>query len=191
MCWTLEISLAFGTAALVLAACVWSFWDHRNARCGATVVAYFALMEFVQAAQHFVLAADADPTTTCARGDNRFLTAVALAHVCFQPLMLHWYSVRAGALPTPVLRMVLVGCLVDAAAMVYANLRPPMDYDWEACRGGQWGAGAMLCTTRGSVHLAWSTPMPSPSYEYHGALHSFVWFARKESDTPFTWNPHR
>ena len=59
----------------------------------------------------------------------------------------------------------------------YANLYPPADYDWEACRGGQWGAGATLCTTRGAMHLAWSTPMPAPSYEYHGALHSFVWFA--------------
>ena len=67
MCWTLGIALACGTAALVLAACIGSFWDHHNARCGATVVAYFALMimmefKFVQAAQHFVLATDANPT---------------------------------------------------------------------------------------------------------------------------------
>ena len=58
--------MACGTAALVLAACIGSFWDHHNARCGATVVAYVALImmefKFVQAAQHFVLATDADPT---------------------------------------------------------------------------------------------------------------------------------
>lgn len=171
MCWTLEISVLFGAVGLLGAA----FLAPRHP-ADALMAAYFASMEFIQAAQHLVLAADDDPLTTCARGDNRFWTAVGLAHVCFQPLVLHWSSVANGRLSKAVLRLVLVGCLLDAAAMTYANLSPP-DYDWEACRGDQWVAGSVLCTTRGAAHLLWTTPLPRPSYEYHGGLHSFLFFA--------------
>jgi len=193
MCWTLQVSLGFGVVGLVLAACVDRCWNHKTARCGALVLAYFAVMEFIQAAQHLVLAIDSDPITTCARRDNQFFTAVAIAHVCFQPLMLHWYYYRCGTVSKGILKMVLIGCLMDAIAYIYGNIANPAlvvqtaqaltttdtthYYDWEACRGGQWLAGANLCTTMGQAHLAWSTPMPVPSYEYHGPLHSFVWFA--------------
>jgi len=190
MCWTLQVSLLFGVVGLVLAGCVDRFWHHKTARCGALVLAYFAVMEFIQAAQHFVLAIDADPITTCARRDNQVFTVLAIAHVCFQPVMLHWYYYRCGTVSTGILKMVWIGCLMDTSAYVYGNIANPAlalqqvpapapahSYDWEACRGGQWLAGANLCTTMGQAHLAWSTPLPVPSYEYHGPLHSFVWFA--------------
>jgi len=190
MCWTLKVSFAFGVSGLVLAVWFDKFWKHEQRRCGAIVLAYFAFMEFIQAAQHLVLEVDPDPITTCTRNDNKFLTAVAMAHLCFQPLMLHWHYYKSKQIPKEILKMVLVGCLMDATAMVYGNIYNPalalrdIDdnnngnyYDWEACRGGQWAPGANLCTTSGIAHLAWSTPMPVPSYEYHGPLHSFVWFA--------------
>jgi hypothetical protein len=146
---------------------------------------YFAAMEFIQVAQHSIAAPSLD-SAQCDTWSNQVMTMVGAMHIAFQPLALHFGFGRhyRRYLPSsyPMLvRMVALGCLIDAGMMLtgLANggrgLRA--GYDWDSCGAYQWTVGNKLCTYRGTHHLAWSIPFPKPSYYYHGALHSFMFFS--------------
>jgi len=192
----MERSFIYGTIGLSIAltVLVLKWWldgktliGHRTQPTNAIAlpIAYFAAMEFIQVAQHGV-AAPSYSSPQCDTFANKALTMVGAMHIAFQPLALHFgfgghYTRDLSPSYTMLVRLVAVGCLMDATMMLTAwsndgqGLRG--DYDWDSCGAYQWTVGNKLCTYRGDVHLAWSIPFPTPTYYYPGSLHSFVFFA--------------
>lgn len=190
MCFTKERSALYGAIGLTIATVVLFLWRRLHGRILlgprtqptgyiAVPIAYFAAMEFIQVAQHSVVATSLDDPQ-CNTWANQILTMVGAMHVAFQPLALHFgfgghYKAFLPSSYPMIVRVVALGCVIDAVMMLLGqNLRG--DYDFSTCGAYQWTVGNKLCTYKGTHHLAWSIPFPKPSYYYHGALHSFCFF---------------
>jgi hypothetical protein len=196
MCFTRERSALYGIVGLTIAGVVLILWRVLKGRTFvgprtqptayiALPIAYFASMEFIQVAQHSIAAPSLD-SPECDTWYNQALTMVGAMHIAFQPLAIHFgfgghYKQFLPSSYPMLVRLVALGCLIDATMMLtgLSNGGRGMrfGYDWESCGAYSWTVGNKLCTYRGEHHLAWSIPFPKPSYYYHGALHSFTFFA--------------
>ena len=159
----------------------------------ATAIAFFCLMEALQAVQQFssVLAADlSDPN--CRLAWNQFLTVLGYVHIMFQPYFTNKYFEafrpamgKAWAHEAVAWKVVFRMCLAYAAlGLLRLALMPAYNAD-ELEDGhrtylnvsGDWLEGEQLCTYRGAVHLAWAFPLPKASYLLGGmGTHSFLMF---------------
>lgn len=107
MCFTQEVSAGFAIFMWV-----WSIvWKGPT---GARItVAYFALMETIQAAQYSVLA-DGIDSPLCASTLNKGLTVAGMVHLCFQPFFSNLFLMQVGP----------VGGTTDRVCRVGARLEP-------------------------------------------------------------------
>ncbi|WOJ90264.1 DUF5765 domain-containing protein [Methylocapsa polymorpha] len=112
---------------------------------------YFSSMEVLQAVSYTVV-------NQCDNPLNQFLTLLGYLHITFQP-----FFINAGALyfmPKDVARRVAPWayffCFIAALSMLI-QLYP---FQWAGtCALGRPICGQILCTARGSWHLAWFVPL--------------------------------
>ena len=147
MCWSLEVSagmVVLGGAASVLA-------RKRGAPKAIWIaLAYFALMEALQAAGYLVINACGNPA-------NQAITLLSFLHIAFQPFFVNAISLEL--IPAGVRRRisswVFLVCGLSSAFMI-AQLMP---IEWAgACRIPETMCGPALCTRWGDWHIAWDIP---------------------------------
>jgi hypothetical protein len=148
MCWSLQAS-----ALLAGAGAATAVWTARRGepRAITATVAYFALMEGLQAATWPVI-------DRCDLPANQVLTVLGYLHIAFQPLFINAFSLCF--VPQAVARRVAPWAYAIAAAagvLMIVQLHP---FAWAgACRAGRPLCGEILCSLTGSWHLAWSLPV--------------------------------
>jgi energy-converting hydrogenase Eha subunit C len=147
MCWSLPVSagmVAFGGGASVMA-------RRRGAPKAVWVaLAYFALIEALQAAAYLVVDACGSPA-------NRAVTLLSFLHIAFQPAFINAISLEL--IPAEISRRIRFGvffvCGLSSAFML-AQLMP---FEWAGtCRVPEAMCGATLCSRSGDWHIAWEIP---------------------------------
>ncbi|PPD41889.1 MAG: hypothetical protein CTY15_12975 [Methylocystis sp.] len=147
MCWSLPVSI--GTTALGLGASVVA---RRRGMPKAIWIslAYFALMEALQAAGYLVINA-------CGTSANQVITILSFLHIAFQPAFVN--AISLTLIPDEVARRIRFGvyivCGLSTAFMI-AQLLP---LEWAgACRIPETMCAKELCTRSGDWHIAWDIP---------------------------------
>lgn len=188
MCFNQPMSAGFAVFGYLSAWLVWRV--SKNAKL-TKAVAFFSLMETLQAVQYFFIARDMlDPQ--CTTWVNRVLTVLGYTHIQFQPYFTNLFiqstrpqQGKAWAHEDVawkiVGRLCLAQCLVGHIRLVLSPLGRSMDDDAELTRwyngSKDWLEGPVTCTYHGSYHLAWSLPLRQPTYFLGGlGLHSFMMF---------------
>ena len=82
MCYTQSMSVLLAMGAFGVAA-----YEYYSFRCPqySMGIAYYGLMELLQAIQHFYVAVPEDNYSMCHSPMNQFLTSLAVLHICFNP----------------------------------------------------------------------------------------------------------
>jgi hypothetical protein len=147
MCWGLSASVAMVGAGSVAAAVT----VRRGQPAAIPVtIAYFTLMEALQAAGYLVV-------DQCANAVNQTIAILSVIHIIFQPFFINAFAMELvpDAVRTRARVAVLAVCGASAAVMLL-QLYP---FDWAgACRPGSTLCGPMLCTVSGDWHIGWEVP---------------------------------
>lgn len=171
MCFTQEVSALF-------AATMWIFAALWKGETGARLcVAYFALMETIQAAQYAVLAPNIDGEE-CKLWENRWLTYAGMVHLCFQPffsnLFLMQFMTKAQKSH---MRLILTLCLFGGVSMM--NRFFVSDVDVKCTLGVEPLCGPRTCSFQGDTHVAWQMPLQHCDQDYFTPgfqMHFFLFF---------------
>ncbi len=147
MCWSLPVSasmVVLGGGASVMAR------RRRMPKAIWVALAYFALMEALQAAGYLVINA-------CGTPANRAITLLSFLHIAFQPAFVNAISLEL--IPAEISRRirfwVFLVCGLSSAFMI-AQLMP---LEWAgACRIPETMCGTALCSRSGDWHIAWDIP---------------------------------
>jgi hypothetical protein len=147
MCWGVEVTgvmLAAGVAGAVVT------WRRGEPAAIPLTLLFFAAMEGLQLAGYLVI-------DQCGTPANRAVTALSMAHIALQPLVLTFFML---ALVRPPLgrggRQLVVALAGLASVVMVAQF-----LGWPgapACMPGRPLCGAALCTVSGNWHLAWTAP---------------------------------
>jgi hypothetical protein len=123
---------------------------------------YFAAMEALQVAGYRVI-------DQCGTPANEAVTLLSILHIVFQPLVVNAFamSLVAGGVQPRTQALVYGTCLLSAFVMLM-QIYP---FEWAgACRPGDALCGAVLCTTSGDWHLAWTVPFNGLLVPFDDAL---------------------
>jgi hypothetical protein len=147
MCWGLSASIA-----MVGAGCVAAAVTVRRGRPTAipVTIAYFAVMEALQAAGYLVV-------DQCANPVNQTIAILSIIHIIFQPFFINAFAMELvpGTVRTRARVAVFAACAAAAAVMLL-QLYP---FDWAGtCRPGSTLCGPTLCTVSGDWHIGWEVP---------------------------------
>ena len=113
-------------------------------------IAYFTLMEALQAAGYLVV-------DQCANAVNQTIAILSVIHIIFQPFFINAFAMELvpDAVRTRARVAVFAVCGASAAVMLL-QLYP---FDWAgACRPGSTLCGPTLCTVSGNWHIGWEVP---------------------------------
>jgi len=115
-------------------------------------IAYFTLMEALQAAGYLVV-------DQCANAVNQTIAILSVIHIIFQPFFINAFAMELvpDAVRTRARVAVFAVCGASAAVMLL-QLYP---FDWAgACRPrpGSTLCDPMLCTVSGNWHIGWEVP---------------------------------
>ncbi|HEY8162398.1 MAG TPA: DUF5765 domain-containing protein [Methylocystis sp.] len=147
MCWSLPVSagmVVLGGGASVIAR------RRRMPKAVWVALAYFALMEALQAAGYLVINA-------CGTPANRAITLLSFLHIAFQPAFVNAISLELipGEISRRIRFWVFFVCGLSSAFMI-AQLMP---LEWAgACRIPETMCGRELCSRSGDWHIAWDIP---------------------------------
>jgi hypothetical protein len=177
-----------------------SWWIHSKTSNTqlAVGVFFFFLMEALQAVQYMFLASGLDDPV-CQTTINKVLTMAGYIHICLQPYFCHLINEALSQEPSPkntpehnkklenyrsqyrvIKRLCLIGGFLIWLRYPLAVLFPSLDTLGASEKSTEWLRGNKLCTFKeqSMVHLGWSVPMASPTYNIMGVgLHSFLMFA--------------
>mmetsp|Transcript_27121 Transcript_27121/g.94084 ORF Transcript_27121/g.94084 Transcript_27121/m.94084 type:complete len:338 (-) Transcript_27121:297-1310(-) len=174
MCFTQEVSALFACIMWVFAA-VW------KGPTGARVtVAYFALMETIQAAQYSVLGEQPEGINhpNCQLWSNKALTWAGMIHLCFQPFFSNMFLTQfMSTAQRKQMRLVLVLCLLGGISMM--NRFFVSSVDVPCTLGVEPLCGPHTCSFQGSTHVAWQMPLQHCDQDYFTPgfqLHFFLFF---------------
>lgn len=148
MCWSPAASVAFvaaGSAATMI--CI----QRREPPAVWLTVAYFTLMEALQATSYPVIDQCHDPA-------NRTLTGLSYLHVAFQPLVINAFAMHL--VPhniTPVIRQRVIFVAALCTALMLVQLAPLPAFG--NCIPGTAMCARDWCTVSGDWHLAWEVPL--------------------------------
>jgi hypothetical protein len=150
MCWNGQASTVLAAIGVATAAHA-ALKRHPEPAALWACLLYFSSMEVLQAVSYTVV-------NQCDNPLNQFLTLLGYLHITFQP-----FFINAGALyfmPKDVARRVAPWayffCFIAALSML-VQLYP---FQWAgSCALGRPICGQILCTARGSWHLAWFVPL--------------------------------
>lgn len=113
-------------------------------------IAYFTLMEALQAAGYLVV-------DQCANAVNQTIAILSVIHIIFQPFFINAFAMELvpGTVPARARVAVFAACAASAAVMLL-QLYP---FDWAGtCRPGSTLCGPTLCTVSGDWHIGWEVP---------------------------------
>lgn len=150
MCWSAAAST--GLAVAGFAAAGWmQLKEAREPPALCLGLAYFALMELLQALSYPVLNQCGSPT-------NQMLTLLGYLHIAFQPFFINAVALQfmPRAAAQRAAPWVYGACFVATLSML-VQLQP---LDWAGpCAAGRPLCGTLLCTVSGEWHLAWLVPV--------------------------------
>ena len=163
MCFSENISLAFGLTGLISTAYFYS--KNFYAAIG---IFYFSLMEILQYFQYKVI-------NQCNNNYNKFLTKLGYLHICFQPLFFNLWLFAFTKKPNfAFIYMSFFAALLLASRLLFVN-------DDELCDGNNEPlCGKTTCAFSGKKHIAWNIRLRAPGKYYFTpsiALHFFMWLA--------------
>jgi len=134
-------------------------------------MAYFALMETLQAVQYSFI-------NLCDNPINKALTLVGFFHLAFQPFFVNYYvsefMTKGNKRYVP-----LMLTLSLFAGVLMSNRMWKSPGDIPCSIGIEPLCGVSTCTFRGSVHLAWQMPMQHADQDYFTPgfqLHFFMFY---------------
>lgn len=147
MCWGIEVTTGMTVAGVAAAA--------LTARRGEPAAVpltflFFAAMEGLQLAGYLVI-------DQCGTPANQWATALSMLHIALQPIVINAFMLAwlyPGA--TDRTRRTVMGLAILASALTLVQMIP-----WPglpSCTPGRPLCGEVLCTVRGSWHLAWTLP---------------------------------
>ena len=148
MCWSGEASLTL--ASIGLAATGYAAWRGESPRLYGAL-GYFSLMELLQGYSYSVI-------DQCGLPANQVATLLGYLHIAFQPFFINMISMYF--IPDRIrLRIeypVYALCFMSAIFMLF-QLYP---FAWAgSCYPGSILCSDVLCTVRGSWHIAWEIPL--------------------------------
>ncbi|KAJ1456703.1 hypothetical protein M885DRAFT_587070 [Pelagophyceae sp. CCMP2097] len=189
MCFTQSMSAAFALLGYLSAFICWK--ASRNAEC-TKAIAFFSLMETLQAVQYSFIADDLEDAR-CLTFANQLLTFLGYLHIQFQPYFTNMFfkSFRPALGKSKpgeefawavVMKLCLVQC---GLGLLRLALGPGLDGSRLTADerdhyrvSKDWLDGPKLCTYHGAFHLAWSMPLAQPTYFLGGlGVHCFMMFA--------------
>jgi len=158
MCWSGEASAAL--AAVGFAGSGYAFYK-REPVVLCMSLAYFSLMEALQAFTYSVI-------NHCDAPANQIATMLGYLHICFQPFFV--IAVSLYFIPPAVARKVgpisYALCFANAVVMILRVFPFP----WAGhCQPCDILCGDVLCSVRGSWHIAWEVPL-------NGIWDNFPWY---------------
>jgi len=147
MCWSGEASLTL--AAVGLGATVYAAHKKESPLLWMTL-GYFSLMELLQGFTYSVI-------DECGLPSNQIATLFGYLHIAFQPFFIN--ALAMYFVPEHVRKKISIPvyslCFVSAIIMLI-QLYP---FDWAGtCAIGRPLCGEILCSVRGSWHIAWLVP---------------------------------
>lgn len=171
MCFTQEVSALFATIMWVFAA-VW-----KGPTGARLCVAYFALMETIQAAQYSVLG-DGIDHENCGLMSNKALTWAGMIHLCFQPFFSNMFLTQfMTKAQRKHMRLILLLCLFGGISMMNRFFVSSVDKHCDI--GTEPLCGPHACSFQGSTHVAWQMPLQHCDQDYFTPgfqLHFFLFF---------------
>lgn len=163
---------------MLFAAVMWIWSVVWKGPTGARLcVAYFALMETIQAAQYSVLAPDINGEQ-CNLWFNKALTVAGMVHLCFQPFFSNLYLMQFMTKSQKShMRVILLLCLFGGVSML--NRFVVSDVDVPCSLGVEPMCGPRSCSFQGDTHVAWQMPLQHCDQDYFTPgfqLHFFLFF---------------
>jgi len=212
MCYTQAMSFWLATACFAVA-----WYEYRTFKClqYSLGLAYFGLMEMLQAVQHSWLAVPEDDYAMCKNPMNQFLTFLGGLHICYQPLFVNMVfsghfrrtNVRDRIESDLIQKLCILGGTWIISRYFYAILWPDnpalAPVATEACPNYEWvqtgydphmnfttpNLPGHSCTYKSPSkegHLAWAMPLYQVTYMVPStSLHFFLMFA------PYLWMTRR
>ncbi|MBN2906306.1 MAG: hypothetical protein JXJ18_06340 [Rhodobacteraceae bacterium] len=148
MCWSATASVTMvglGAAATLVTA------RRGEPRAIWLTLAYFTLMEVLQAAGYAVV-------DDCANPANRTVTLLSYLHIVFQPFVVNAFAMAIIAHTVPARTRRAVWAVCAASAVVMLAQLVPLDALGQ-CRPGEVLCGTPLCTISGEWHIGWKVPL--------------------------------
>lgn len=206
MCFSPEMSAFFSVVGVLIAAWVLKATGNKTVSFGIFYFVLMEALQFVQYIYIAEDVDPVNPTAKslrdsakCQAAENQVLTLLGFLHICFQPLFTTWMSCGFARSVESRVQFKLVNrlCFCGGAWLFGRSLLAlyPGFFDNLGLgeiignaeyygTGGDnghnprdWLSGGVLCTYKGTKHLAWSVPMVSPSYYVPaGSIHSFLMF---------------
>jgi hypothetical protein len=124
-------------------------WYKKESKLLWIPIAYFAIMETLQAITYFTL-------NGCPP-QNQILTFLSYLHIAFQPFFIN--AIMLYFIPKTVSRKIFI--FVFALAFLSSTLMLTSLYPFEwagTCSEGEVLCGENLCAVSGDIHLAWQIP---------------------------------
>ena len=110
-------------------------------------IAYFTLMEALQAAGYLVV-------DQCANAVNQTIAILSIIHIIFQPFFINAFAMEL--VPDLVRKRARVAVFAVCGGSAVVMLLQLYPFDWAgACRPGSTLCGPMLCTVSGNWHIGW------------------------------------
>ena len=157
MCWSGEASVILATVGFASSAYA-AYKKEPLVLCVS--LAYFSLMEMLQAYTYSVI-------NHCEMPANQVATLLGYFHICFQPFFVN--AVSLYFLPKEVAKKIApVAYTVCFIAMIVMLLHV-FPFSWAGkCTPGHPLCGDILCSIRGSWHIAWVVPTNSIADNWPG-----------------------
>ncbi len=147
MCWSFTASGIFAVIGFAVAA---YFAYKKESKLLWIPLAFFALMEALQAATYFYLG-------QCLASENQMLTFLSYLHIAFQPIFIN--ALVMYFIPLRVRKKLFWPVLAVAALFSVILIVKLYPFAWAGtCSIGTTLCGDNLCSFRGNWHLAWSIP---------------------------------
>ncbi len=162
MCWTQEISLAFGVAGTVTAVYKTYTTPEENIKNLTIPLFFFCVMELLQFFSYFYI-------DNCTSSSNQLLTLLSYLHICLQPIffnMMYMYFIPVR-IKNKIRKYVYAACAIFSFIM-FMRVYPAL-FPWEGsvaykCEQGQALCGENMCSVSGDWHIAWEVPLYNLPY---------------------------
>lgn len=154
MCWSGEASAVLATAGFAGAG--YAIWKREPLALCIPLI-YFSLMEALQAFTYSVI-------NQCDNPSNQIATLLGYLHICFQPFFIN--AVSLYFLPPHIAKKIAPAAYCICFVATIALLLRVYPFPWAGhCDLGDELCGKLLCSVRGTWHIAWQVPLNRITYD--------------------------